>query len=106
MLVGGCDRRAGPIPVRMAVLLEGRARRVRVTTGSAGSASVRVAPGLYVVGPVRPALRRSVVSVQFDQAAAATRHGRHVVEVTAGRHQMLLLVRLRPLECNGLGSGG
>jgi hypothetical protein len=67
---------------------------------------VRVAPGRYAVAPLRPALRRAVVSARFDGSAVRASRGRSVVHVTGGRHRILLLVGLRPLECNGLGTTG
>jgi len=41
-----------------------------------------------------------VVSARFDGKAVPA--SRPVVAVTSGRHRILLLVALRPLECNGL----
>jgi hypothetical protein len=94
------------VPMRAAVLLDGRGRRLRVTTGERGSASVRLAPGRYAVAPLRPALRRAVVSTHFDGSAVRASRRGPVVDVTDGRHRILLLVGLRPLECNGLGATG
>jgi hypothetical protein len=90
------------VPMRAAVLLEGRGRRLRVNTGERGRASVRITPGRYAVAPLRPALRHAVISTHFDGSAVRTSRGRPVVDVTDGRHRILLLVALRPLECNGL----
>jgi hypothetical protein len=90
------------VPMRAAVLLDGRGRRLRVTTGERGSASVRLTPGRYAVAPLRPALRQAVISTHFDGSAVQASRGAPVVDVTDGRHRILLLVALRPLECNGL----
>ena len=94
------------VPMRAAVLLDGHGRRLRVTTGERGRASVRLAPGRYAVAPLRPALRHAVVSTRFDGSAVRASRGSPVVNVTGGRHRILLLVGLRPLECNGLGTTG
>jgi hypothetical protein len=88
--------------MRAAVLLDGRGRRLRVTTGERGHASVRLAPGRYAVAPLRPTLRHAVVSTRFDGSAVRASRGGPVIDVTGGRHRILLLVALRPLECNGL----
>jgi len=103
MVVHSCPG-ASPrqVPLRAAVALDGHGRRVRVTTGAGGRASVALAPGRYAVAPLRPALRHAVVSARFDGSAVPASHGRPVVDVTGGRHRILLLVALRPLECNGL----
>jgi hypothetical protein len=88
--------------MRAAVLLDGRGRRLRVTTGKGGRASVPLTPGRYAVAPLRPALRHAVVSARFDGSTVRASRGGAVVDVTSGRHRILLLVGLRPLECNGL----
>jgi hypothetical protein len=67
---------------------------------------VRLTPGRYVVAPLRPALRQAVVSARFDGSAVRAGRGGPVVDVTSGRHRILLLVALRPLECNGLAITG
>ena len=91
------------VPMQAAVLLDGRGRRLRVNTGERGRASVRLTPGRYAVAPLRPALRHAVISTHFDGSAVRASRGRPVlVDVTGGRHRILLLVALRPLECNGL----
>ena len=90
------------VPMRAAVLLDGRGRQLRVNTGERGRASVRLTPGRYAVAPLRPALRHAVISTHFDGSAVRASRGRTVVDVTDGRHRILLLVALRPLECNGL----
>ena len=92
--------------MRAAVLLDGRGRRLRVTTGERGRASVPLTPGRYAFAPLRPALRHAVVSARFDGSAVRASRGRAVVDVTGGRHRILFLVALRPLECNGLGTAG
>jgi len=94
------------VPMRAAVLLDGQGRRLRVTTGDRGRTSVHLTPGRYAVAPLRPALRHAVVSTHFDGSAVRKSRGRPVVAVTGGRHRILLLVGLRPLECNGLGAAG
>jgi hypothetical protein len=94
------------VPMRAAVLLDGRGRRLRVSTGERGRASVPVMPGRYTVEPLRPALRRAVVSARFDGSAVRATGGGAVVDITRGRHRILLLVALRPLECNGRGAAG
>jgi hypothetical protein len=94
------------VPMRAAVLLDGRGRRLRVDTGERGRASVRLTPGRYAVAPLRPALRRAVISMHFDGSAMRASRGGTVVDVTGGRHRILILVALRPLECNGLGATG
>lgn len=94
------------VPMQAAVLLDGRAGRIRVATGELGRASVRLAPGRYAVAPLRPALRHAVVSTRFDGNAVPASRGGPVVDITGGRHRILLLVGLRPLECNGLGTTG
>lgn len=94
------------LPLRLAVLLEGGGRRLRVTTRVRGDASVRLAPGRYAVAPARPALRAEVVALRLDRSAVPAIRGGHVVEVAGGRHRVLLLLALHPLECNGLGAGG
>jgi hypothetical protein len=107
MVVPSCaGARPRQVPVQAAVLLDGRAGRVRVATGEGGRATVRLIPGRYAVAPARPALRYAVVSTRFDGSPVRTSHGGPVVDVTGGRHRILLLVGLRPLECNGLGAGG
>jgi len=93
-------------PMRVAVLLEGHGRRLHVTTGNGGRASVPLTPGRYAFAPLRPALRQAVVSARFDGSAVRASRGRPVVDVTGGRHRILFLVALRPLECNGLGTAG
>jgi hypothetical protein len=102
MVVHSCTG-ASPrqVPMRAAVLLNGRGRRLRVTTGNGGGASVPLTPGRYAVAPLRPALRHAVVSARFDGRAVPAGRGRPVIDVTGGRHRILLLVALRPLECNG-----
>lgn len=90
------------VPMRAVVLLDGRGRRLRVDTGERGRASVRLTPGRYAVAPLRPALRHAVISTHFDGSAVRASRGGPVVDVTGGRHRILLLVALRPLECNGL----
>lgn len=90
------------VPMRAAVLLDGRGRRLRVTTGNGGGVTVPLTPGRYAVAPVRAALRSAVVSARFDGSTVPASRGRPVVDVTSGRHRILLLVALRPLECNGL----
>jgi hypothetical protein len=67
---------------------------------------VRLTPGRYVVAPLRPALRQAVVSARLDGSAVRAGRGGPVVDVTSGRHRILLLVALRPLECNGLAITG
>jgi hypothetical protein len=94
------------VPMRAAVLLDGQGRRLHVTTGDRGRARVHLRPGRYAVAPLRPALRNAVVSTRFDGSAVRKSRGRTVVAVTGGRHRILLLVGLRPLECNGLGATG
>jgi hypothetical protein len=89
------------VPLRAVVALDGHGRRVRVTTGAGGRASVPLAPGRYAVAPLRPALRRAVVSARFDGRAVPASRGSPVFDVTGGRHRILLLVALRPPECNG-----
>lgn len=107
MVVHTCpSARPRLVPMRAAVLLDGQGRRLRVTTGDRGHASVRLTPGRYAVAPLRPALRHAVVSTHFDGSAVRKSRGRSVVDVTGGRHRILLLVGLRPLECNGLGAAG
>ena len=107
IVVPPCDSR-GPrqVPLRLAVLLTGGGRRVRVVTRAHGDATVRLVPGRYAVAPVRPALRDAVVAVRFDTSAAAASGGRHGVNVVGGRHRVLLLVGLHPLECNGRAPAG
>jgi hypothetical protein len=107
MVVHTCPD-AGPrqVPMRAAVLLDGRGRRLRVDTGERGSANVRLTPGRYTIAPIQPALRHAVFSARFDGSAVSARRGRSVVDVTDGRHRILLLVALRPLECNGLAATG
>jgi hypothetical protein len=101
MVVHSCPG-ASPrqVPLRAAVVIDGRGRRLRVTTENGGDARVALAPGRYAVAPLRPVLRRAVVSARFDGRAVPA--SRPVVAVTSGRHRILLLVALRPLECNGL----
>jgi hypothetical protein len=94
------------VPMRAAVLLDGRGQRLRITTGEGGRARVRLTPGRYAVAPVRPALRQAVVSTHLDGSAVQATRGGPVVDITSGRHRVLLLVALRPLECNGLGATG
>ena len=107
MVVHACPgARPRLVPMRAAVLLDGRGRRLRVNTGERGRASVRLMPGRYAVAPLRPALRHAVISTHFDGSAVRASRGRPVVDVTDGRHRVLLLVALRPLECNGLGATG
>jgi hypothetical protein len=100
----GTSRRQAPM--RVAVLLGGRGRRLRVTTGNGGRSSVALTPGRYAFAPLRPALRQAVVSARFDGSAVRASRGRPVVDVTGGRHRILFLVALRPLECNGPGTAG
>jgi len=103
MVVHTCSgARPRLVPMHAAVLLDGRGRRLRVDTGERGRASVRLTPGRYAVTPLRPALRHAVISTHFDGGAVRASRGRLVVDVTDGRHRILLLVALRPLECNGL----
>lgn len=90
-----------PVPLRMIVLLAGR-RRLRVDTGRRGDTAVRVPPGRYTVTVVRPPLRPSVASLHLDDRAVPARRGNQVVDLTSGRHRILLLVAQHPLECNGL----
>ena len=107
MVVLTCsEARPRQVPLQSAVLLDGRGRRLRVTTGERGRASVRLTPGRYAVAPLRPALRRAIVSARFDGTAVRARRRGAVVDITGGRHRILLLVALRPLECNGLGTAG
>jgi hypothetical protein len=107
MVVPSCTgARPRQVPMQAAVLLDGRMGRVRVATGEGGRASVRLVPGRYAVAPARPALRHAVVSTHFDGSAVPASSGGAVVDVTGGRHQILLLVGLRPVECNGLGTTG
>lgn len=94
------------VPMRAAVLIDGRERRLQITTGERGRANVRLTPGRYVVAPLRPALRQAVVSARLDGSAVRAGRGGPVVDVTSGRHRILLLVALRPLECNGLAITG
>ena len=107
MVVHSCTG-ASPrqVPMRAAVLVDGRGRRLRVTTGNGGGARVPLTPGRYAVAPLRPALRHAVISARFDDSAVPASRGRAVVDVTGGRHRILFLVGLRPLECNGLGTAG
>ena len=107
MVVHSCPGASSrQVPMRAAVLLEGRGRRLRVSTGGHGRASVPVMPGRYTVVPLRPALRRAVVSARFDGSAVRATGGGPVVDIRGGRHRILLLVALRPLECNGRGVAG
>ena len=103
MVVHSCPgARPRLVPMRAAVLLDGRGRRLRVNTGERGRANVRLRPGRYAVAPLLPALRHAVISTHFDGSVVRASRGRTVVDVTDGRHRILLLVALRPLECNGL----
>ena len=107
MVVRTCGGpRARQLPLRAAVLLDGRGRRLRVATGDNGRTTVRLTPGRYAVAPLRAALRHAVVSARFDGTTVPASRAGHVVDVTGGRHRMLLLVALRPLECNGFGRAG
>jgi hypothetical protein len=94
------------VPMQAAVLIDGGGRRLRVTTGERGRANVRLTPGRYAVAPLQPALRQAVVSTRFDGSTVRPSRGRAVVDVSGGGHRLLLLVALRPLECNGLGTTG
>jgi hypothetical protein len=107
MVVRSCSG-ASPrqVPMRATVLVDGRGRHVRITTGQLGNASMPLPPGRYTVSPLRPALLHAVVSVRFDGSAVPASRGEPVVDVTGGRHRILLLVARRPLECNGLGAAG
>lgn len=107
MVVHTCDARPRLVPIPAAVLLDGRGQRQRVTTGERGRvATVRLTPGRYAVAPLRPALRHAVVSARFDGTAVPASHGRPVVDITGGRHRVMLLVALRALECNGRAPAG
>jgi hypothetical protein len=107
MVVRSCpDLRPRQVPLRVALLIEGRGRRLHVTTGARGNGSVRLAPGRYAVAPLRPALRRAVVAVRYDGSGVRASRGEHVVDVARGRHRIVLLLALRPVECNGLGTTG
>jgi hypothetical protein len=101
MVVHTCDARPRLVPIPAAVVFEGRGHRLRVPTGDRGRASVRLSPGRYAVTPLRPALRHAVVSARFDGATVRASHGGPTVDITGGRHRVLLLVGLRALECNG-----
>jgi hypothetical protein len=94
------------VPLAVALVLEGRGRRLHVTTGARGNGSVRLTPGRYAVAPLRPALRRAVVSLRFDDNGVPASGGTHVVDVAGGRHRMVVLLALRPGECNGMGTAG
>jgi hypothetical protein len=88
------------MPLRVALALEGRGGRLRVTTSARGNGSVRLTPGRYAV-----ALPRGVVvSLRFDGSAVPASGARHVVDVAAGRHRMVVLMALHPGECNSLGT--
>ncbi len=107
MVVHSCPGgRPRQVPMRAAVVLDGGGRRLRLPTGNGGRLSVPLTPGRYAVAPLRPALRRAVVSARFDGSALPASRGATIVDVTGGRHRLLLLVALRPLECNGLGTAG
>ncbi|HEV8449977.1 MAG TPA: hypothetical protein VGQ45_00975 [Gaiellales bacterium] len=106
MVVHTCGTRPRLVPIRAAVRLDGRGPKRRVTTGKRGSATVRLTPGRYAVAPLRPALRHAVVSARFDGTAVRASDGGPVVDITNGRHRVLLLVGLRPLECNGRAPAG
>jgi hypothetical protein len=94
------------VPLRVAVLLEGGGRRMRVTTGVRGTGSVHLAPGRYAVAPARPTLRRAVVSLRLDGTRLRASRGEHVVNVAGGPHRIVVLLALRPGECNGSGALG
>jgi hypothetical protein len=93
------------VPMRAAVLIDGRERRLQITTGERGRANVRLTPGRYVVAPLRPALRQAVVSARFDGSTRA-REPRRPGRQRHGRPTPGAAAALRPLECNGLGTTG
>ena len=94
------------VPLPLAVLVSGSGRRLRVSTGPLADTIVRLAPGSYTIAPAGTALGRSVVGVRIDGKVVSAGARGHVVRVDGGRHRILVMIGLHPLECNGLAAGG
>ena len=88
------------LPLAVSLVIQGGGKRLRVTTGARGVGSVRLTPGRYAVAPPRGV----VVSLRLDGSVVPASGAKHVVNLAGGAHRMVVLLALRPGECNSLGT--
>ena len=96
----GARPRQRQVPLAVSLVIQGGGQRLRVTTGARGIGSVRLTPGRYAVAPPRGV----VVSLRLDGIVVPASGAKHVVNLAGGAHRMVVLLALRPGECNSLGT--